>query len=41
MKFFLLKFEIFDENHHPTRHIKYKLIDFALISKSIVAYKLL
>ena len=29
MKKKLLKFELFYENHHPTRHIKYKKIDFA------------
>ena len=29
MKFFFLKFEVLIENHHPTRHIKYKRIDFA------------
>ena len=27
--FFVTKFEIFCENHHPTRHIKYKVIKFA------------
>ena len=26
---FFLKFEIFTETHPPTRHIKYKRIDFA------------
>ena len=26
--------------HPPTRHIKYKVIDFAPINKSIKAYKL-
>ena len=41
MKFFFSKFEIFlNENHHPTRHIKYKKIDFAPIITSIMAYKL-
>ena len=28
MKKKVSKFEIFYENHHPTRHIKYKTIDF-------------
>ena len=37
MKFFFLKFEIFIENHHPTRHIKYKRIDFAPCNKSVMA----
>ena len=27
-KIFCLKFEIFYESHPPTRHIKYKRIDF-------------
>ena len=40
MKFFFLKFEIFYENHRPTRHIKYKKIDFVPCSKSIMANKL-
>ena len=36
-----LKFEIFfNENHHPTRHIKYKRIDLAPCNKSIMANKL-
>ena len=39
--FFLLKFEIFYENHPPTRNIKYKRIDFAPCNKSIIANKLL
>ena len=39
MKFFFLKFEIFYENHPPTRHIKYKKIDFAPIIISIMANK--
>ena len=35
------KIEIFfDENHPPTRHIKYKTIDFAPCNKSIMANKL-
>ena len=33
-------FELFLENHHPTRHIKYKGIDFAPTKKSIMANKL-
>ena len=28
------------KKHPPTRHIKYKVIDFAPINKSIMAYKL-
>ena len=39
MKFFLnLKF--FNKNHPPTRHIKYKKIDFVPCNKSIMANKL-
>ena len=34
-----LKFEIFCE-HHPARHIKYKVIDFTSSNKSIMANKL-
>ena len=41
MKFFFLKFEIFYENHPPTRHLKYKWIEFAHFNKSIMAIKLL
>ena len=41
MKNKFLKFEIFYENHPPTRHIKYKRIDFAPGKKSIMANKLL
>ena len=37
MKFFFLNFEIFYENHPPTRHIKYKKIDFVPCNKSIMA----
>ena len=37
MKVFFLKFEIFYQNHPPTRHIKYKRIDFATCNKSIMA----
>ena len=40
MKFFFLKFEIFYENHPPTRHIKYKKIEFVPCNKSIMANKL-
>ena len=35
------KIETFYENHPPTRHIKYKRIDFAPCNKSIMANKLL
>ena len=35
MNFFFLKFEIFTENHPPTRHIKYKKRDFVPCNKSI------
>ena len=40
MKYFFLKFEIFNENHPPTRHITYKKIDFVPCNKSIMANKL-
>ena len=36
MKFFFPKFENFYENHPPTRHIKYKKVDFAPIIISIM-----
>ena len=37
-----LKFEIFfREKHHPTRHIKYKVMNFASSNTSIMANKLL
>ena len=36
----ILKFEIFYENHPPTRHIKYKTINLAPFNKSIMANKL-
>ena len=35
-----IKFEIFYENHPPTRHIQYKRIDFVPCNKSIMANKL-
>ena len=37
-----LKFDSFCKNHHTTRYIKYKVIDFATITinKSIMANKL-
>ena len=41
MNFFFLKFEFFNENHPPTRHIKYKRIDFLPCNKSIMANKVL
>ena len=34
------KFEIFCENHPLTRHIKYKVINFAPTNKPIMANKL-
>ena len=40
MKFFFLKLEFFNENHPPTRYIKYKRIGFATCNKSIMANKL-
>ena len=40
-KFVVIKFEFFCENHPPTRHIKYKMIDFALCNKSFMVNKLL
>ena len=40
MKIFFPKFEIFHKNHPPTRHIKYKNIDFVPCNKSIMANKL-
>ena len=39
-KSFVKKFGIFRENHPPTRHIKYKLIDFTSSNKSIMENKL-
>ena len=41
MKIPFLKNEIFDENHPPTRHMKYNRIHFAPCNKSIMANKLL
>ena len=38
---FFPKFEFFNENHHPTRHTKYKRIDFDPCNKPIMANKLL
>ena len=41
MKFFFLICEIFfEDNHPPTRHIKYKKINFVPCNKSIMANKL-
>ena len=40
MKFFFPKIEIFYENNLPTRHKKYKKIDFVPCNKSIMANKL-
>ena len=40
MKFFFPKFEIFYENHPPTRHIKHKNLDFVPCNKSIMTNKL-
>ena len=40
MNFFFQNLKFFYENHHPTRHINYKKIDFAPIIISIMAYKL-
>ena len=37
MKLFFLKFKIFNENHPPTRHIKYEKRDFVPCNKSIMA----
>ena len=41
MKIFFLKFGVFYKTHPPTRHIKYKRIDFASYNKTIMANKLL
>ena len=41
MKFFFLKFKIFlNENHPPSRHIKYKKRESVPCNKSIMANKL-
>ena len=40
MKNFFLKYEIFRKNHPPTRHLKYKVIDFTPSNKSITTNKL-
>ena len=40
MKTFFLKFDFFNENHSPRRHIKYKTGDFVPCNKSIMANKL-
>ena len=41
-KIFFLKIEVFfNENHPPTRHTKFKRIDFAPCNKPIMANKLL
>ena len=41
MKFFFSKIQtLFYENHPPTRHIKYKAIDFAPCNNSIMTNKL-
>ena len=37
---FFFNLKIFYENHPPTRHIKYKKIDFVPCNKSIMANKL-
>ena len=39
-EFFFLHFTIFCENHSPTHHIKYKVIDLAPSTKLIMANKL-
>ena len=41
MKKKILKFDFFDENHPPTRHIKYERINFAPCNKLIMANELL
>ena len=41
MKKKIQKFEFFHENNSPTRHIKYKRIDFAPCNESIMANQLL
>ena len=39
MKTIFSNLKFFCENHHPKRHIKYKVVDFTLINKSIMANK--
>ena len=39
-KNFVKKFEVFCEKHPPTRHIEYKVINFASSNKSFMATKL-
>ena len=39
--FFFLNIEIFCENHPPTRHIKFKVIDFAPSNKLFMTNKFL
>ena len=41
MKLFFLDLKFFCENHPLTRHIKYQVINFAPINKSIMANKIL
>ena len=41
MKKIFLKFEIFYENHPPTRHIKYERLNLAPCNKPIMANKFL
>ena len=36
---FFFKFDVFSENHPPTRHTKYKRIDIAPFNKPIMANK--
>ena len=38
---FFPKFEFLNKNHPPTRHLKYKRIEFAPCNKSIMANELL
>ena len=40
MKIKKKNFEIFYKNHHPIRHIKYKVINFAPSNTSIMAIEL-
>ena len=41
IEFFFFNLKFFNEIHHPTRHVRYKRIDFAPCNKSIMAFKLL